>query len=172
MDNLRDLREASGEEEVARKYRRVAVGGTFEFLHKGHRVLLEKALEIGEKVLVGLTTDELAGRLGKKLSKSYDERYRQLKRFFERLGVIDRVEIKPLNDVYGLDILVYNPEYEAIVVSEETKRRAFEINEMRRGRGLRELDIVVVPLIVAEDGKPISSTRIKQGIIDEEGRLL
>ncbi len=172
MDHLSDLREAPGEKEVARKYRRVAVGGTFEFLHRGHRALLEKALEVGEKVLVGLTTDELAARLGKKLSKSYEDRYRQLKQFFEERGVVNRVEIKPLNDVYGVDILVYNPEYEAIIVSEETKRRAYEINEMRKARGLRELDIVVVPLIVAENGKPISSTRIRQGIIDEEGRLL
>ena len=37
----------------------VGVAGTFGPLHKGHEVLLRKAFEVGEKVLVALTTDEM-----------------------------------------------------------------------------------------------------------------
>ena len=44
------------------RFKLVGVSGTFDKLHKGHRVLLSKALEIGEKVMVGLTSDEMCSR--------------------------------------------------------------------------------------------------------------
>ena len=60
-------------------------------------------------------------------------------------------------------------ELEAIVVSEETLYRALEINRIRVEKGLRPLVIVVVPMVLAYDGKPISSSRIRRGEINEEG---
>ncbi|MCK5414405.1 MAG: adenylyltransferase/cytidyltransferase family protein, partial [Thermoplasmata archaeon] len=41
---------------------RVAVGGTFEIIHIGHRALLAKAfaVAVGDEVLIGLTSDHLA----------------------------------------------------------------------------------------------------------------
>ena len=39
---------------------KVGIGGTFNVLHKGHRALLDKALEIGDEVVVGLTSDRFA----------------------------------------------------------------------------------------------------------------
>ncbi|GBC75530.1 hypothetical protein HRbin06_00848 [archaeon HR06] len=61
---------------------------------------------------------------------------------------------------------------EAIVVSEETKERAKYLNKLRRERGLKPLKIVVVEMVKAEDGLRISSSRIRRGEIDEEGRRL
>ncbi|MEM2673784.1 MAG: adenylyltransferase/cytidyltransferase family protein, partial [Candidatus Bathyarchaeia archaeon] len=40
------------------RFRVVAVGGTFDELHKGHKTLLMTAFEHGENVLIGLCTDE------------------------------------------------------------------------------------------------------------------
>ena len=59
-----------------------------------------------------------------------------------------------------------------IVVSEETFDVAVEINRIRKERGMTEMEIVKIPMIKAEDGRPISSSRIKKGEIDEEGRLI
>ena len=47
----------------------VAVGGTFNILHKGHEALLIKAFELGELIHIGLTTDEFANT-----SRSFDVR--------------------------------------------------------------------------------------------------
>ncbi|TRO46069.1 phosphopantetheine adenylyltransferase, partial [Candidatus Bathyarchaeota archaeon] len=58
-----------------KKFRKVAVGGTFDELHKGHRVLLVKAFEVGENVLIGLCTDDFVKKMGKpQVTASYEAR--------------------------------------------------------------------------------------------------
>ncbi|KXB05005.1 hypothetical protein AKJ48_00745, partial [candidate division MSBL1 archaeon SCGC-AAA261O19] len=62
-------------------------------------------------------------------------------------------------------------ELEAIIVSEETRSRAEEINEIRESNDLEALDIIEIPWVLAEDGKPISSIRIRYGEMDEHGEI-
>ena len=38
----------------------VAMGGTFDIIHDGHMVLLNKAFSISSKVIIGLSSDQLA----------------------------------------------------------------------------------------------------------------
>ena len=38
----------------------IAMGGTFDIVHKGHLTLLTHAFEISDKVIIGLTSDEFA----------------------------------------------------------------------------------------------------------------
>ena len=144
------------------KFRKVAVGGTFDGLHRGHRILLDKAFKVGETVLVGLTGDAFAG----KECGSFLDRKKRLMDYL----VGRRYEIVELRDPYGPAI--HDAELEAIVVSEETRRRAEEINKIRAKRGLEPLRVVVAPMVLAADGKPISSTRIRKGEIDPEGRVI
>ncbi|HLE74549.1 MAG TPA: phosphopantetheine adenylyltransferase [Candidatus Bathyarchaeia archaeon] len=154
-----------------KKFRKVAVGGTFDELHKGHKVLLMKAFEIGERVVVGLCTDEFAEKLGKPhITAPYEERLKELKAFLNNLGLLGRAEIIPLNDPFGPTLA--ESCIEALVVSEETRPTAFKINEKRLKAGLPPLKIITINMVPAENCTPISTTRIRKGEIDHEGRLL
>ena len=149
----------------------VAVGGTFDMLHEGHKALLRKAFEVGRRVVIGLTTDELVAQLGKAHDVApYEERLWELLHFLIEERVLHRTQIVALNDPHGP--AAWDEGLEAIVVSEETRGKAEEVNKLRMGRGLKPLDVVVVPLVLAEDGKPISTSRIRAGEVDREGRLL
>ena len=153
------------------KYRLVAVGGTFDEFHKGHRAILRKAFEIGDTVLIGLCTDEFVKKLSKPhVVESYERRLERLKSFLAKNGLLSRAEIIPLRDPYGPTISDRN--IEALVVSVETACTAYRINEIRRERGLKPLDVIVIDMVLAEDERSISTTRIRKGEIDHEGRVL
>jgi len=156
-------------ERVAKKLI-AAVGGTFEDLHRGHKALLMQAFEVGDRVVIGLTTNEFAERLKNRRVAPYAERLRGLEKFLEGRGLRARAEIAPLADRYGP--AVEDASLDAIIVSEETRVYADEINERRREKGLPLLEVITVAMVLAEDGRPISTTRIKKGEIDIEGRVL
>lgn len=154
-----------------KRIRLVSVGGTFDVIHKGHWVFLEESFKVSDMVLIGLTTDEFARSL-KKPHKidCYEKRLSDLTRFLRERGLEKRAEIFPLDDPYGPTI--ESDDIEGIVVSEETEPRAEEINRLRVAEGRRPLLIVVVTMILAEDGEPITSTRIRRQEVDRYGRLI
>ena len=156
---------------MEKKFDTVALGGTFDEFHKGHRALLKKALEVGNHVIIGLCSDDFVKKLRKPHRiMPYKKRLEELKLYLRKNGVLEKTEIFPLNDPYG--VTVSRKRIDAIVVSKETEPRAHEINETRRSKGMSPLRIVVINMILAEDHFPISSTRIWLGEIDREGYLL
>ncbi|MEM4347819.1 MAG: pantetheine-phosphate adenylyltransferase [Candidatus Altiarchaeota archaeon] len=148
-------------------FKKIVVGGTFEFLHKGHRRLLELGAKNSEMLIVGLTSDEFASRFRAEKVSPYIERKRKLENFLKKFSV--KYKIVKIDDNYG--IATIDPEIDCIIVSEETLLRAEEINAIRFKKGLEKLVIIVMPTILAEDGKPLSSERIRLGEIDEYGRI-
>jgi pantetheine-phosphate adenylyltransferase len=154
-----------------KKFRKVAVGGTFDELHKGHRSLLVKAFEVGEIVLIGLCTDEFVKKMGKPhVTAPYEVRLKELQAFLKTSNICDKAEIIPLNDPYGKTLT--DKCIEALVVSEETEKIAIKINQKRIEARLPPLTIITISMVPAENYKPISTTRIRQGEIDREGHLL
>lgn len=149
----------------SKKYSKVAVGGTFDKFHDGHKKLLSTAFEIGACVEIGVTSDAFGGLKGD--IDSCKERMKNLKYFFS-----DKSDFKivPLEDPYGTTI--YDDDFDAIVVSEETEPTAIEINDIRISKGMKPLDIVVVSFVLAYDGNPISSTRIRRGEINQNGNFI
>jgi len=148
----------------------VAVGGTFDLIHSGHDALLEKALEIGGRVTIGLTTDKMVSQMYKNHKvEDYGTRLDAIERFLAERKASDRAEVIPLEDAFGPTI--EEDDFDAVVVSRETEPGAARINEIRRSKKMDELAIVVIEMILGEDGLPISSTRIRKSIIDRYGRL-
>jgi len=156
---------------MERRFETVAVGGTFDLFHSGHRTLLMKAFEVGNHVLIGLCSDDFVKKMRKPHRiASYAKRLEELKNLLKKKGFLDRAEIMPLDDAYG--ITLSDKRIDAIVVSEETEPRAHKINEKRKSMGMAPLPIVTVSMVLSEDHYPISSTRIWFEEIDREGHLL
>ena len=145
---------------------KVCLGGTFSILHEGHEALLRKAFEVGDSVTIGITTCSMAEKMGKSVA-GYDERRSNLEKFLiEKFG--RTADIVPLNDKYGA---AAEGDFDAIVVSPETVKGAEEINGERRRKGMKELKVIRVPFVLADDGIPVSSSRIRAGEIKNGKRI-
>lgn len=154
---------------------RIAVAGTFGPLHDGHRALFRTALERGDEgVVVGLSSDRFATETRQPNPRpipSYAERKQQVEAVLSTINEWNRsVEIRKFTDTYGF--ASRDPSLDALVVSPETDEEVAELNRQRTDQGLAPLEPIVVPYEYAEDGQPISSTRIVNGEIDEHGHLL
>jgi pantetheine-phosphate adenylyltransferase len=153
-----------------RPFQEVAIGGTFDALHRGHKILLRTAFRAGDQVLIGLSRNGFVRQLVKNHRVDpYQTRKQELLSFLKKERVFERAKIIPLDDPYGPTI--NNSTIGALVVSRMTKKMADKINMIRRRRGLKPLPVVTIGMVVAEDFEPISSTRIRAGEIDREGYL-
>jgi pantetheine-phosphate adenylyltransferase len=179
-----------------RQFYSVVLGGTFDGLHAGHQALLKKAFKVGEHVTIGLTTDEYVknakcqmpnAKCIRKQSigkihhiESYKKRKEQVLQFLNHQGWGGRYTIVALNDLYGPTLVGKRKtedgrqtnDYKAIIVSTETRGGAEEINRVRKENGQKELVIIEIPMVKAEDEDRISSTRIRSGEIDGNGNLV
>lgn len=149
-------------------FKRVIVAGTFDHLHAGHQGLLEIANALGGEILVCLADGPLLLEKNyKEELQSYEVRKERVEAFLRSLSAkyaVTRIEdpVGPAGE---------DPEAKAIVVSTETYAGALRVNRERGRRGLEGLVIVVGPLVLAEDGKPLKSARIRAGEVDERGRI-
>lgn len=152
-------------------YKLLCVGGTFDVIHAGHEALLTQAFDVGEHVLIGVTTNAYVKAHKRNVSHAFAQRKRALIAWLSMNALYQgRYAIVPLSDPFGP--AAKDPQIEAIVVSEETRPRAEDVNEVRKKAGLPALDILVIPMVAAEDRKPISSTRIREGKINVLGKLM
>jgi len=147
----------------------VAMGGTFDVIHNGHMALLKKSFSISSKVIIGLSSDQLAIKRGKSLVNDYSKRFSLLESTIEKNFPNSSYEISNLENDFGPAVV--EGSVKALVVSEETSAKGLHLNELRAERNLPPVEIVVVPMILADDGKAISSTRIKNSEIDSSGNL-
>ena len=150
-----------------KKYSKVCLGGTFDKMHLGHESLLRTAFSLSEEIIIGLTSDVRAkiNRSGEYINP-YSERFESLHDFVSG-NFKGHYSIVELNDNWGPG--VFDESLNAIIVSEETEKVATELNVNRKLKGLKELEIVVIPLVLAKDGRRISSTRIRNKEINIEG---
>ncbi|MFH1100734.1 MAG: pantetheine-phosphate adenylyltransferase [Methanobacteriota archaeon] len=148
----------------------VCVAGTFNIFHKGHKQLIDTAFQTAGKngrVFIGITEGELLRE--KKFTKPITERKNAVKEYLSIKGYENRSVIKTITDKYDITI---DGDFDAIIVSPETIENAHDINKKRISLGKKPLRIIEIPHVLAEDNKPISSTRIFNKEIDENGKVL
>jgi len=152
-----------------KKFQLVATGGTFDIIHFGHIALLSKSFTISDKVIIGLTSDELALKKQKKLLNDYSKRLDALTSLIEKKFPHVECEISKLDNDFGPAVLEGN--VQALIVSEETQFQGDVLNKLRSEKNFSPVEIIVVPMVLANDGKRISTSRIKNSEIDSEGNL-
>lgn len=150
----------------------VATGGTFDCIHIGHIKLLSTAFDISNHVIIGLTSDRFVKRykLNSNIKNNYLRRLFNLKKNISLNFKDAHYTIVKLEDEFGP--VIHSSQIQAIVVSEETLVKVKEINEIRIKNHLHPLRVIVVAIARSSDGKPISSTRIRNGEIDDKGKIL
>ena len=151
------------------KFKIVALGGTFDLIHLGHIELLRKGFSISSKVIIGLTSDEFAKRKGKKLMNSYNQRYKTLEETIAKNFPNTKYEISKLENDFGPAVL--EKDVEALILSEETSFQGKELNRLRREVNVSDVEIIIVPMVLAKDGKRISTSRIRNLEIDVDGNI-
>lgn len=94
--------------------KKVITYGTFDLLHKGHIRLLKRASELGDQLIVGLSSDEFNAVKGKKAYTSFGDR----KYILESIRYVDKVIPETnwdqkINDVkkYEIDTFVMGDDW-------------------------------------------------------------
>ena len=151
------------------QYNTVALGGTFDIIHKGHVALLTEAFSISSHAIIGLTGDDLALKKNKKIINDYSKRLESLTNLIKKKFPNSSYTISKLENDFGPAAI--EGKVDALIVSEETSNKGEILNDLRKKRDLPPVEVVIVPMVLAEDGSRISTTRIKNSEIDTKGNL-
>jgi phosphopantetheine adenylyltransferase len=165
------IQQESLEEEGEEEFRNVILGGSFDKLHKGHKLLLKHALRFSDRIKIGLVKDEmLKDKLFSSKIEKFNLRKNKIISFLKKIRKNVKIDIIPLSDPYGPSI--EDNTFTDIIATEETLPRVIKINKIRISKNLSKLKIHVVRLLLADDGRIIRSSRIRAGEIDKDGKLL
>lgn len=137
------------------KKEKVVVGGTFDILHEGHKVLLRKAFKIGETT-IGLTSNIMARKIKGREVKEFKYRKKELEDFIKKEFKV-KPKIVKIEDKFGPTL---EKDFDYIVVSPATYSTAVLINQERQKRKKKPIKIVKIKFILDKRGKPISAAKI------------
>ncbi|MBL11345.1 MAG: hypothetical protein CMB46_00835 [Euryarchaeota archaeon] len=141
------------------------IGGTFDRFHKGHLHLLSKSLEKCSELEVWINSDNLAKKKDPRV-QTWEVRHHNIKSSLDEES-LSRVSFGELEDNFGP--APTHEKAQVIFSTEDTMQNCIEINKLRIMNELDPLEIVILELQNAWDGIPISSSRIRDGVIDREG---
>ncbi|OTF69849.1 bifunctional coenzyme A synthase-like protein [Euroglyphus maynei] len=133
-------------------YDNVCIGGTFDNLHNGHKILLSTAqLKCNRSLTIGVTNEQmLKTKTLPELIEPCEKRIHSLNEYLNDIDPYIHYNVCEISDPFGPAIV--DQTLEAIIVSEETIRGGEKINEIRLSKGMKPLKIDVIKLL-QEDHK-------------------
>ncbi|XP_055604599.1 bifunctional coenzyme A synthase [Uranotaenia lowii] len=128
-------------------FNNVVLGGTFDRLHAGHKVLLTQAVLLAKQRLVVGVTDETMIQSKKlwELILPVEQRIAEVRDFLESIDHTLQYEVVPISDPFGPTAT--DPNMDLIVVSTETARGGAKVNELRGKNGLNQLAVHTIDLL-------------------------
>ncbi|CAO3665264.1 unnamed protein product [Umbelopsis vinacea] len=150
----------------AQRFEQVAVGGTFDHIHAGHKILLAMtALLASKRLACGITGIDDAMLVRKKhrdLIASTEDRIKNVEDCLKIFRQDIEYDVMPMSDAFGPTIT--EEQIEALVVSTETVAGGQAVNAERAKLGwaplqLRVID-VISPSMTSVQGHDISALKI------------
>lgn len=130
-----------------RLYSNVCMGGTFDRLHAGHKILLSTALlRTSRSLTVGVTAPSLlVNKSLTELIAPLSDRIKGVQDFLSSVNSNVEYKVVEIQDPFGPAIV--DPTLECIVGSSETVKGCMAVNEKRKERGMSELDVHIIELV-------------------------
>ncbi|KAI9030403.1 hypothetical protein DFJ74DRAFT_656470 [Hyaloraphidium curvatum] len=155
---------AAEESRVATSYDHVVLGGTFDHLHSGHKILLAMSAWLATKsVTVGIIAPELLkNKKGSEWMQPIETRTEKVRHFLSTFKRGLTFDLPTIYDPYGPT--KWDPKLQAIVGSRETFQGCVAVNEERRKADLPLVDMYLIDVIssskanVADMKEKLSST--------------
>ncbi|KAI9322806.1 hypothetical protein BX666DRAFT_660801 [Dichotomocladium elegans] len=147
-----------------RIFEKVAVGGTFDHIHGGHKILLTMtALLAAECIVVGVTDDiMLKSKKFREQIQPIEDRLKSVRDFLHTVRRGLEYEIVPITDPFGPTIT--DPAIQALVCSKETESGGIAVNDEREKRNFPHLALRIIDVISSEsasvDGDDMGSLKI------------
>lgn len=157
--------------QAAKSYNTVAVGGTFDHVHAGHKILLTMTAWLAtKKVICGVTGDALlVNKKYKEVMQNIRERTDSVKSFYRRIKRDLEYDFPPIEDVAGPT--AHDASIEALVASRETEAGSAQIREIRITNKLPPLDIHFIDVIGSDgqvEGEEMSRLKLSSTAIREK----
>ncbi len=126
---------------------------------------MKTALSLAEFVEIGLTSQDLLKykRFASKL-EDYNTRKENLIKYIKSIANLNRISIVEIQNWGDMDKYAQDPEYEGLIVSQETYENALKLNENREKNGLNPLILIVIPILKNKRKIKISSTLIRKSL--------
>lgn len=148
----------------------IGIGGTFDYLHIGHKNLINFASKFttNNKLIIGVTSPLLTKhKLHPHSIQSFHLRFRQVADFCAKQKI--PAQIFTLTNEFGPTISNNSPDI--LCVTYNTVAGAIAIQKKRHTLQLPPLPTIVAPTKKDKRQQTISSTRIRMGEIDENGLI-
>lgn len=143
-------------------YGYVAVGGTFDHLHAGHKMLLLTSMShTTRRLRIGVTsTALLANKKYAKVLQPFEARRDAVLRYVTSVRNDIEFEVDEISDMPGGTDAIEG--VEALVVSPETEGAVGAINTLRRAKGFGDMGKIAIAYVGgATDGERVSSTKLR-----------
>lgn len=127
--------------------KRVITYGTFDLLHTGHINILRRAKEIGDYLIVAISSDEFNELKGKKAYYNFEQR----KQILEAVRYVDEVIAEDTWEQKTQDIIDYN--VDVFVMGDDWKGKFDSLMDY--------CEVIYLPRTVG-----ISTTKIKEDLND------